>query len=93
MAEEAADTPAAPSVRLHAAPVAEAAKKAAQTRLKPPQLPSADLPNVGAVARQHACTLTEAEEGKRGIIEGLLQSTAPWPDMDYEQLAKSAGEQ
>lgn len=35
--------------------------------------------------------LTDSQFQKRGIIEGLLQGVAPWPDIDYEQLATDAG--
>ena len=35
--------------------------------------------------------LTQAQLHKRGIIQGLLQCSSPWPDMDYKQLATDAG--
>lgn len=35
--------------------------------------------------------LTDSQLQKRGIIEGLLQGVAPWPDINYEQLATDAG--
>ena len=34
---------------------------------------------------------TGAQLHSRGIIEGLLRSKAPWPDMDFEQLITHAG--
>lgn len=34
---------------------------------------------------------TGAQLHSRGIIEGLLRSTAPWPDMDFERLINHAG--
>lgn len=36
--------------------------------------------------------LTGAQLHNRGTIQGLLRSKGPWPDMDYEQLIKDAGE-
>ena len=43
----------------------------------------------------HAAAAEEGPTGaqlhSRGIIEGLLRSTAPWPDMDFEQLINHAG--
>ncbi len=38
------------------------------------------------------CVPTETQVQKRSIIEKLLRSTAPWPDTDYQQLARDAGE-
>lgn len=59
----------------------------------PASTPSA--PHTSAAA---AAAVPSAEEGptgaqlrSRGIIEGLLQSRAPWPDMDFEQLISHAG--
>ncbi len=40
---------------------------------------------------QCADTDADAQLQKREVIEGLLQGTAPWPDMDYQQLATDAG--
>lgn len=40
---------------------------------------------------QCADTDADAQLQKRDVIERLLQGTAPWPDMDYQQLATDAG--
>lgn len=34
---------------------------------------------------------TGAQLRSRGIVEGLLRSRAPWPDMDFEGLVRDAG--
>lgn len=60
---------------------------------------SAAAQAVAPSALHTAAASEKPEEGSRqaqlhskGIIEGLLQSEAPWPDMDFEQLAQAAGE-
>lgn len=45
----------------------------------------------GAGSRHCAGTDADTQLQKRDVIERLLQGTAPWPDMDYEQLAIDAG--
>lgn len=51
-----------------------------------------DLPErQRAGSSQCADTDADAQLQKREVIERLLQGTAPWPDMDYQQLATDAG--
>lgn len=51
-----------------------------------------DLPEShGASSIQYADTEADTHLQKRDVIERLLQGTAPWPDMDYQQLATDAG--
>ena len=45
----------------------------------------------GTGGSQCADTDADTQLQKRDVIEGLLQGTAPWPDMDYQQLATDAG--
>ena len=51
-----------------------------------------DLPERrGPGSSQCADTDADAQLENRDVIERLLQGTAPWPDMDYQQLATDAG--
>ncbi len=45
----------------------------------------------GTGGSQCADTDADTQLQKKDVIEGLLQGTAPWPDMDYQQLATDAG--
>ncbi|DBA91538.1 TPA: hypothetical protein ACH3X1_003161 [Trebouxia sp. C0004] len=45
----------------------------------------------GTDGSQCADTDADTQLHKRDVIERLLQDTAPWPDMDYQQLATDAG--
>lgn len=51
--------------------------------------PSAPYTAAAAAAAEEGPT--GAQLRSRGIIGGLLQSKAPWPDMDFEQLVRDAG--
>ena len=55
----------------------------------------AETPSASHTAATTAAAAKEAPTGaqmhSRGIIEGLLRSRAPWPDMDFEQLINHAG--
>ena len=56
---------------------------------------SASHTAAAATAAATAAAAKEAPTGaqmhSRDIIEGLLRSRAPWPDMDFEQLINRAG--
>ena len=55
--------------------------------------PSALYTAAAAAAEEAEAGPSPAQLHSRGIIEGLLLSGAPWPDMDFEQLVQDAGEE
>ena len=67
-------------------------KESASTAAVSTSAEEGDLPERhGACSTQCADTDADAQLQKRDVIERLLQGTAPWPDMDYQQLARDAG--